>query len=184
LVAKQKQRAPTWSEVKSKVVKLDQKQLIQIVGDLYRLSKENQEFLNARFGVLDDPLAPFKKSIEESMYPDIYRDKPIQISKAKAAIRRYSKAVGDISGEAELKTFFVECGNRFTVEYGDIDEGFYNALNLMYKEAIDKILILPVEQRDDFRERLEEIMESSRNIGWGYHDELREDYYNAFPEDE
>jgi len=184
LVAKQKQRAPTWSEVKSKVVKLDQKQLIQIVGDLYRLSKENQEFLNARFGVLDDPLAPFKKSIEESMYPDIYRDKPIQISKAKAAIRRYSKAVGDISGEAELKTFFVECGNRFTVEYGDMDEGFYNALNLMYKEAIDKILILPVEQRDDFRERLEEIMESSRNIGWGYHDELREDYYNAFPEDE
>lgn len=100
MVAKQKQRAPTWSEVKSKVVKLDQKQLIQIVGDLYRLSKENQEFLNARFGVLDDPLAPFKKSIEESMYPDIYRDKPIQISKAKAAIRRYSKAVGDISGEA------------------------------------------------------------------------------------
>ena len=184
MVAKQKQRAPTWSEVKSKVVKLDQKQLIQIVGDLYRLSKENQEFLNARFGVLDDPLAPFKKSIEESMYPDIYRDKPIQISKAKAAIRHYSKAVGDISGEAELKTFFVECGNRFTVEYGDMDEGFYNALNLMYKEAIDKILILPVEQRDDFRERLEEIMESSRNIGWGYHDELREDYYNAFPEDE
>ena len=184
MVSKLKQRAPTWSEVKSKVVKLDQKQLIQIVGDLYRLSKENQEFLNARFGVLDDPLAPFKKSIEESMYPDIYRDKPIQISKAKAAIRRYSKAVGDISGEAELKTFFVECGNRFTVEYGDMDEGFYNALNLMYKEAIDKILILPVEQRDDFRERLEEIMESSRNIGWGYHDELREDYYNAFPEDE
>lgn len=78
----------------------------------------------------------------------------------------------------------MECGNRFTVEYGDMDEGFYNALNLMYKEAIDKILILPVEQRDDFRERLEEIMESSRNIGWGYHDELREDYYNAFPEDE
>lgn len=184
MVAKQKQRGPTWSDVKSKVGGLDQKQLIQIVGDLYRLSKENQEFLNARFGVLDDPLAPFKKSIEESMYPDIYSDKPIQISKAKGAIRRYSKAVGDLIGEAELKTFFVECGNQFTVEYGDMDEGFYNALNLMYKEAIDKILSLPVEQRYEFRERLEEIMESSRNIGWGYHDALREDYYAAFPEDE
>ena len=183
MVAKQKQRGPTWSEVKSKVVKLDHKQLIQIVGDLYRLSKENQEFLNARFGVLDDPLAPFKKSIEEFMYPDIYSDKPIQISKAKAAIRRYSKAVGDISGEAELKTFFVECGTRFTVEYGDQDEAFYNALILMYKEAIDKILSLPVEQLDEFRERLEEIMESSRNIGWGYYDDLRADYYEAFPQD-
>lgn len=184
MVFKQKQRGPTWSDVKSKVVNLDHKQLIQIVGDLYRLSKENEEFLNARFGVLDDPLAPFKKSIEESMYPDIYSDKPIQISRAQGAIRRYCKAVGDISGEAELKIFFVECGTRFTVEYGDMDEGFYNALNLMYKEAINKILSLPVEQRDDFRERLEEIMKSSRNIGWGYYDELREDYYEAFPEDE
>jgi hypothetical protein len=134
--------------------------------------------------VLDDPLAPFKKSIEEFMYPDIYSDKPIQISKAKAAMRRYSKAVGDINGETELKTFFVECGARFTVEYGHQDEAFYNALNLMYKEPIDKILSLPVVQRDDFRERLEEIMKSSRKIGWGYHDDLRADYYEAFPEDE
>jgi hypothetical protein len=184
LVVKHKKRGPTWSDVKSRAVGLDHRQLVQIVGDLYRLSKENEEFLNARFGVLDDPLAPFKKSIEEFMYPDIFSDKPVQISKAKAAIRRYSKAVGDINGEAELKTFFVECGNRFTVEYGDQDEGFYIALNIMYKEAIDKILSLPVEQRNEFRERLEEIMESSRNIGWGYHDDLRADYYEAFPEDE
>jgi hypothetical protein len=48
---------------------------------------------------LDDPLAPFKKSIEESMYPDIYRDKPVQISKAKGPVMRYSKAVGDLIGE-------------------------------------------------------------------------------------
>jgi hypothetical protein len=154
------------------------------VGDLYRLSKENEEFLSARFGVLDDPLAPFKKSIEEFMYQDIYSDKPIQISKAKAAIRRYSKAVGDINGEAELKTFFVECGNRFTVEYGDQDEAFYNALNLMYKEAIIKILSLPQEQHGNFKERLRIIMESAKDIGWGYYDELREDYYEAFPEDD
>ena len=26
-------------------------------------------------------------------------------------------------------------------------------------------------------------MESAIDIGWGYYDELREDYYEAFPED-
>lgn len=82
-VVKHKQRGPTWSDIKSKVVNLDYKQLIQI-------------------------------------------------SRAKGAISRYCKAVRDISGEVELKIFFVECGARFTVEYGDMDEGFYNALNLMY----------------------------------------------------
>jgi hypothetical protein len=179
-----KQHGPVWSDVKSKIVGLDQKQLVQLVGDLYRLSKENREFLHARFEVGDDPLAPYKKSIQEFMYPDVYKNKPIQISKAKEAIRRYSKAVGDPLGEAELITFFVECGNSFTVEYGDIDEDFYNALNLMYKRAIERVLSLPTEQCDEFRDRLEEIMTSSGNIGWGYHDELRHDFFEAFPDDE
>jgi len=46
--------------------------------------------------------------------------------------------VRDLSGEAELKTYFVECGNQFTVDYDDIDEEFYDALNLMFKQAVDK----------------------------------------------
>lgn len=183
-MATRKQLGPVWSDVKGKIVSLDQKQLVQLVGDLYRLSTENREFLHTRFQVGDDPLGSYKKTIRESMYPNVYKDKPIQISKAKEAIRRYSKAVGDPLGEAELMTLFVECGNSFTVEYGDIDEDFYNALNLMYRRTIEKVLSLPPEQRSDFRNRLEEIMTSSSNIGWGYHDELRHDFYEAFPEDE
>ncbi len=183
-MAKRKQSGPTWADVKAVLAGLEQKQLVQLAGDLYRLSKENKDFFHARFAVGEDPLAPYKKSIQESMYPDVYKNKPIQISKAKEAIRRYSKAVGDPLGEAELMTFFVECGNSFTVEFGDIDEGFYNALNLMYRRTIEKVLGLSVEQRYDFRERLEEIMTSSGSIGWGYHDELRQDFYEAFPENE
>jgi hypothetical protein len=53
----------------------------------------------------------------------------------------------------------------------------------MYKEAIIKILSLPQKQRGNFKERLRIIMESAKDIGWGYYDELREDYYEAFPED-
>ena len=183
-MATENQQRPAWSDVKRKITSMDQKQLVQLVGDLYRLSKENREFLHARFEVGDDPLAPYKKTIQGSMYPDVYKDKPIQISKAKEAIRRYSKAVGDPLGEAELMIFFVECGNSFTVEFGDIDEGFYNALNLMYRRTIEKVLGLPVDQRSDFRKRLEDIMTSSSDIGWGYHDELRYDFYEAFPDDE
>ena len=73
-------------------------------------------------------------------------------------------------------------GNSFTVDYGDIDEAFYDALNRMYRRAIDKILGLPEEKQDGFRGRLEEIMTSSLHIGWGYHDMLCEDYYMAFPD--
>lgn len=42
----------------------------------------------------------------------------------------------------------------------------------------------PEEQRDTSHERLEVIMTSSADIGWGYHDRLCDDYYSAFPKDE
>lgn len=183
-MAKREPSSPTWSDVKAAVVNLDHKHLVKLVTDLYRLSKENQAFLHARFAPGDDPLGPYKKTINECMYPDVYSNKPIQISKAKTTISSYSKAVGDPLGEAELMTFFVECGNSLTVDFGDIDEGFYEALNRMYRRAIEKVLSLPTEQQGEFKDRLEAIMTSSSGIGWGYHDTLSEDYYEAFPEDE
>ncbi len=181
---KSKMGNPTWSNVKAAVANLDDQQLVGLVADLYRFSKENQAFLHARFSVIDDPLATFKKTIDDCMYPDVYKNKPVQIAKAKKAITDYSKAVGDPLGEAELMTFFVECGNNLTVNFGDIDEEFYDALNRMYRRAIEKVLNLPEGQRNDFKKRLEAIVTSSVNIGWGYHDMLRQDYYDAFADDE
>ena len=183
-MAKRRTGSPTWSDVKSAVLDLDQKHLLRLVADMYRFSKENQAFFHARFGVGDDLLAPYKNTIEDCMYPDVHIDKPIQISKATKAISSYSKAAGDPVGETELMVFFVECGNNFTVSFGDIDEGFYDALNRMYHRAIRKVLSLPEERQEQFQDRLKNIMMSSSGIGWGYHDLLCDDYYSAFPEEE
>mgnify|MGYP006291736231 CR=1 FL=1 len=184
LMGKTRTNKPTWSDVKSVAASLDQKQLLALLGDLYRHSRDNQAFLHARFGIGADPLGPYKVTIDECMYPDVLKNTPIQISKAKRAISSYVKAAGDPIGEAELMVFFVECGNSFTLEYGDINEGFYDALNTMYRRSIRKVLSLPEEQQGKFRDRLRNIMESSSGIGWGYHDMLCDDYYNAFPEEE
>jgi hypothetical protein len=184
LMAKRKSSNQMWSDVKAAMADMDEKQLMNLVSDLYRLSRENQAFLHARFGIGADTLGPYKKTISASMYPDVYKNKPVQISKAKKAIGSYSKAVGKPRGEAELMTFFVECGNSFTVDFGDIDEAFYDALIRMYRRAIDKVLTLPKEEQAEFQSRLEVIMTSSSNIGWGYHDALCEDYYDAFTREE
>ena len=183
-MSKKKRSITTWSDVKAEIVKFDQKQLVKLVGDLFRLSKENESFLNARFAIGEDPIEPYRKTIEECMYPDIYSNKPILISKAKKAISLYSKAVGDPLGEVELMTCFVECGNNCTLDLGDIDEGFYDALNRMYRRTIEKVIGLPEAQQLIYKERLKEIMTSSSHIGWGYHDMLFADYYAAFSDDE
>ena len=179
-----KRHGPAWSDVKESIALLDKKELIELIASLYRVSGSNRDFLHARFSIGDDPIGPYKKLIEGCMFPDVMKNKPIQISTAKKAISEYSKAVGSGKGEGELMTYFVERGNEFTVEFGDMNEGFYDALLCMYERAIKKVLSLPDEEQHEFRERLRTITVISNGIGWGYHDGLCEQYYQAFPEDD
>ena len=90
-----KTRGPSWADVKESIASLDRSDLIQLIAGLYRLSKGNRDFLHARFSIGDDPIAPYKKVIEDCMFPDVMKNKPIQISTAKKAINEYSKAVGE-----------------------------------------------------------------------------------------
>ena len=182
-MAAKKRKGPTWTDLKAELVNLDQKKLLKLVADLYKFSDENKTFLNTRFSVGEDQLGSYKKVIDQCLYPDVFSNKPIQVAKAKKAISSYSKALGDDLGQAELMVFFVECGNNLTLDIGDINEEFYDALNNMYQRAIDKVLSLHEKQQNKFKQRLKTIMISSSGIGWGYHDTLADDYYRAFPED-
>ncbi len=182
-LAAKKRKSPTWTDVKTVLVNLDHKQLLKLIADLYKFSDENKTFLHTRFSVGEDQLGSYKKIIDQCLFPDVFSNKPIQVAKAKKAISSYSKALGDDLGQAELMVYFVECGNSFTLDVGDLYEEYYDALNRMYERAIDKVLSLPVKQQSEFKLRLKEIMTSSSGIGWGYHDTLADDYYRAFPED-
>ena len=176
-----KKKAPAWSDVKAVLERLEQPDLLALISDLYHASQDNRTFLHARYSVGDDVLGPYRKIIEQSMDPDVLNEE-VDIVRAKKAIEDYSKAVRNVQGEAELLTYFVECGHRFTLAYGDIDEEFYDTLLEVYNEAIKKVLGLPTHQQEGFRKRLGKIMRSSDGIGWGYHDGLCEEYYAAFGE--
>ena len=172
----------TWSAVKTVVGKLSQEELLGLVADLYRLSKPNQAFLHARYADAETAMEDCKKIISDCLYPDVQRDRPLQVAKAKKAVADFCKAVADPAAHADLMLFFVEQGNAFTLEYGDIDAGFYSALVAMARRAAEVIRSLPVNLQEPFRERLGEVVRSSSGIGWGYHDDLTDIYAAAFPD--
>ena len=171
---------PTWSSVKSAASELSQKELLSLVEELYRLSKGNQSFLHARFADRDAALEECKKLVSECLYPDVSRDRPLQVAKAKKAVADFCKAVADPDAHADLMLFFLEQGNAFTLEYGDIDAGFYSALVAMARRAAEVIGSLPLDLQEPFRGRLAEVVRSSSGIGWGYHDDLTEIYSAVF----
>jgi hypothetical protein len=108
----------------------------------------------------------------------------MQVAKAKKAVADYTKASGEPKGILELMLFFVDTGTKFTVNCGDMYEEFYLALERMYAKALDLVLTMDEEAIDEYYNRFEDLVTSTIDVSWGYHDSLEEMFYNAFPEKE
>ena len=181
--AKSHKKKPSWSDVKSAIAKLERPGLISLISDLYAYSTPNKNFLHARYSIDSDALKPYKKVIDAALYPNVMSNGPIKIATAKKAVSDYCKAVGDPKGMLELMVYFVERGTKFTLDYGDIDGQFYSSLERMYEKAIKLLLTLDEETIDDFYDRFEDLVTSTSDIGWGFHDTLGDIFSEAFPEE-
>lgn len=157
-----------WGRIKSQIKDYSPTQFLEIINDLYNLSGQNKNFLEARFLTSTiDAIQPYKKIIGRAMFPDITRGQDISLKDGKKAISDYKKSTKDEFGTIELMLFYVECGHQFTSDYGDMDESFYNSLISVFDEII-KLLKKHPEHKDVFYSRVKRIADDSRNFGWGY----------------
>lgn len=69
--------------------------------------------------------------------------------------------------------YYVKCGNDVTLEFGDMDEAFYNSMGSMFGSIVKKLSA----QADPklaatWLDRLEKEHRRVADTGWGYGDEL------------
>jgi hypothetical protein len=181
-MASKKSPARSWKNIRSALNQSDRKELLKLVGDLYALRKENQDFLFSRYLKDDSNLASYKKTIENHISPAEPWKTPVKISLARRAIRDYKKAIGDPKGLAELMLFYAECGFNYTIELGDIDEAFYNSIVSVYRDGL--VMLNQCDQNviDELLPHFKSVFESSYDLGWGLYDALREDLEFYFPD--
>jgi hypothetical protein len=170
---------PTWSDVKSVVSGFDHGAMLALVQSLYAASKDNQTFLHARFGLGPDVLRPYKVTIARWIWPDVYRNQDISISKAKKAIADYKKALGRPPELAELMAFYCEQAVGFCQDIGIDDERYFDALLHMFEQVLTLLPVLEVEQRDQLLARLALLSVNSGDGVGDTMDELLEQYRNA-----
>jgi hypothetical protein len=161
-----------WSHVKAKLAALDRAAVLGLLHDLYAASKDNQAFLHARFGLGADILAPYKRTINRWLWPDVLRNQDLSVSKAKQPISDYKKAVGDPAGLSELMVFYCEQAAGFCQDIGYQDEVYFNALVRMFEQAIKTIATLDVKDRDGCLTRLNRVREISHDFGYGVGDDM------------
>ena len=64
---------PTWADVKINLASFDRAALLGVLQDLYEADETNRAFLHARFGLGDNPLQPYKKTIDRCLWPNMFR---------------------------------------------------------------------------------------------------------------
>jgi hypothetical protein len=166
--------APTWSEVKAKLALFDRAGLVGLLSDLHSLSRDNQAFLHARLGLGPDPLAPYKATISQWIYPDLIRGQVISVAKAKKAISDYKKAIGLPAGVAELSVFYCESAARLLSECGMEDEGHFTALVRMFDQALTAVAKLSSSERRALLQLLDAVRSATNVVGWGVKDAMDE----------
>jgi hypothetical protein len=163
-------KKPTWKDVKVVLVEKEKAELLKLIADLYSSSADNKSFIHSRYSVGGETLEPYRSIISESLYPDVYKNKPIRLSIGKKAISDYFKATKDKAGQLELMVHYLETGNQFTVDFGDIDEQFYSSLESMFERTLTELRKQSTDVQEKYVSRLEEVVSLARNIGWGYFD--------------
>jgi hypothetical protein len=161
-----------WSTVRQHLTAWDKPALLALLKDLYEVAGVNRDFIHARSKTGDgggDVLEKYRGKIVEQFFP-ARGDGKLKLGEARKAIRDYRKATGNLPGTVELLMTYVENGTRFTHEYGDIDERFYNSV----ESALDELAVLlrgkAREIYPQFRDRLARVEQMSDGIGWGFHD--------------
>jgi len=172
-MAKRQSKAhPTWTDVKAKLAAFDRTSLLDLVHHLYTAHKDNQAFLHARFGLGQDVLEPYKKTIDRWLWPDMFRNQDTSVSQAKRAISDYRKAIGDPAGLAELMVFYCEQAAGYCRDVGYQDEGYFDALVRMFEQALQSANTLLSNGWDGLIARLDRVREISHAFGYGVGDDM------------
>ena len=172
MAKRQSKSQPGWTEVKATLAGFDRAALLGLVQDLYAAHKDNQAFLHARFGLGENALEPYKKTIDRWLWPDMVRRQDTSVSNAKRAITDYKKALGDTEGVGELMVFYCERAAGFSRDVSHDDAGYFDALVRMFEQALMTATTLSASVQGNLIVRLERVRNMSREFGYGVADHM------------
>ena len=168
-----------WQNIRRQIDGWSKPALIALVKDLHDVSRDNRDFLLARFQAEDaagEALEKYRHKIVEQFFP-AHGDGKLKLAEARKAIRDYRKATGNLTGTIDLMLTYVENGTEFTHEFGDINESFYNSLESVLNEMAQLLTREGKELYPRFRERVQRLATLVDGIGWGYGDAVRDQVY-------
>lgn len=145
-------------------------ELIMIISDLFKTNKFVEARLN--LAILGDEygnalVEKYKKQLYKIFNPSNIVRSGFSLERAKMVLSDFADICGGSSRwYGDLALYFAECATDFTMNYGDIDEKFYDALGDAYHDAV-VIASGNEELYKLWKDRLEYIYHEFSGFGWG-----------------
>jgi len=165
-------------DLKKELKKLDKDKLIDLVADLYRRNKAVKELLDFYVNPNEkEVFNTYRDKVFEAFCPS--RGNRYKLKDGKQAISDFKKLGTSTDLLADLMLFYVETGVCFTIDFGDIDEGFYSSLETTFVDALT--LMQKQNLLGKFEKRVGKVVNDTRDIGWGFHDFLAQVWVDFYP---
>ena len=166
------------AEVKKVLKKFEKEKVIEIITELYKKNNSVKEYFDFFVNPNENELfMKYHGKVYEGFYPK--RGHELKLKDAKQAITDFKKLGPSTALLADLMLFYVECGVKFTNDFGDIDEPFYLSVEKMYLNALT--LMRKEGLLNKFQIRAMKIIDDTKGMGWGFHDYLTDVYYDFYP---
>ena len=142
----------SWQDIRRKLKHCNERDLVGMIGDLYKLNKENKYYIHAKF--FDDKATfnQYKEIITKSLIFEPFEAKP-KLSVARKVITDYKKANDNIQGLLDLMLHYLDCGTYMANRYGYYENGFYGSMRSMFKSSVKEASQLP-EKKDMYLDKL------------------------------
>ena len=164
-------------QLKQHLQSLTQKQVIDVVLQLYDANREAKDWLDYYLQPNDTAkLEHYKHIINEEFYPSTKSWNPkTRFSVCRKAISDYKKLKPRDEYLVELMVFYVETGCRFTYDFGDMWEQFYDVFERNFEATMKFLNQHNLIER--FQPNLDNILRYSDDCGWGFADSMKDIYY-------
>ena len=126
----------TSTQLKKYFADFSKEEMVKEVAELSRTFSEVGEFYQFKLieGGNAELLEKYKRIVEHEFFPSRGFGKA-RLSVARKGVMDFKRLSPDSHSIADIMIYYAEMGVKFTSEYGDIDEPFYNSMESMYEAA-------------------------------------------------
>lgn len=117
---------------------MPEKEMWQIIADLFNLNQVNKDFLKAHVLECDDIIDKYKERLDKCLYPTSMSHR-VNIAGARKIVSEFTKSTKNTESILDLLLYYCETGTDFCATYSADMESYYDSITSVFSKFLKNI---------------------------------------------